>query len=172
MSVTHKAEQELTHWQYLKDRLLANCPELAEDESTLLDTLEGETDLHELCLWAIRQTEDDQDRVAGIDQRIQQLKERKERLKHRVEETRNAVASVMERAGVRKIEGADYTLSVRANKPSVLVTDETELPADYWREKITRSPDKTAIKQALDDGYTVPGAVLSNGSTGLTVRGK
>jgi ribosome-associated translation inhibitor RaiA len=172
MSVQHKLEQELTHYQYLKDRLIANCPELEDDEQALLDTLEGETSVNELCLKAIRQTEDDQDLIAGIDQRINQLKERKQRLQHRVEATRNAVASVMERAGIQKVQGADYTLSCRAIKPSVRIVNEDDLPEDYWREKVSRSPDKTTIKQALDDGYDVPGAALSNGGTGLTVRAK
>lgn len=43
---------------------------------------------------------------------------------------------------------------------AVTVFDEAALPAEYVAEKITKSPDKTAIKAAIKSGIEVPGAAL------------
>ena len=43
---------------------------------------------------------------------------------------------------------------------AVTVFDEAALPAEYVADKITKSPDKTAIKAAIKSGIEVPGAAL------------
>ena len=40
------------------------------------------------------------------------------------------------------------------------VLDEAAIPAAYMTEKVTRSPDKTAIKAAIKGGEDVPGVAL------------
>ena len=62
-----------------------------------------------------------------------------------------------------------HTAHVRAGSASVIVTDETQIPAEYWR---TPAPtvDKAALAKALKDGAQIPGAVLRNSEPGLTIR--
>ena len=43
---------------------------------------------------------------------------------------------------------------------AVNVLDEAAIPAAYMTEKVTRSPDKTAIKAAIKGGEAVPGVAL------------
>lgn len=43
---------------------------------------------------------------------------------------------------------------------AVAVLDEAVLPSEYIAEKITKSPDKAAIKAAIKSGIDVPGAAL------------
>ena len=43
---------------------------------------------------------------------------------------------------------------------AINVLDETAIPAAYMAEKVTRSPDKTAIKAAIKGGEAVPGVAL------------
>lgn len=43
---------------------------------------------------------------------------------------------------------------------AVAVLDEAVLPAEYIAEKITKTPDKAAIKAAIKSGIDVPGAAL------------
>lgn len=43
---------------------------------------------------------------------------------------------------------------------AVNVLDEAAIPSAYMTEKVTRSPDKTAIKAAIKGGEDVPGVAL------------
>ncbi len=49
------------------------------------------------------------------------------------------------------LKGNTNTLNVRTSD-AVVITDEAALPREYFTEKITRVPDKTAIKKALKAG--------------------
>ena len=52
------------------------------------------------------------------------------------------------------------TVKVRKCPPSVEITDEGAVPERFWREKVTRTIDKTHIKEELKSGEYVPGAAL------------
>ena len=57
-----------------------------------------------------------------------------------------------------KIKGDLFNVSVRNNAESVEILNESALPEDAF--KVTRTPDKTAIKEALKNGHDVDGATL------------
>lgn len=61
--------------------------------------------------------------------------------------------------GGEKFTADECVVSFRRSA-SVCVFDEQALPAAYITEKITRSPDKAAIKAAIKSGAEVPGAAL------------
>lgn len=66
----------------------------------------------------------------------------------------------MQGAGIKKIAGHAYTLSIRENE-SVAITAQVEtLPTVYRKEKITVEPDKIAIRNALKGGVEIPGCTL------------
>lgn len=162
-------QAELSTYQAMKERLLAEFPELAEDEHTLHDTLEGECSLHEALAAVIRSAEEDRSFVAALSIRMEELKQRQERLERRIESKRAIVADAMEKADVRKLECAECTISLRRLPDKVIVTDESQIPAEY----MVQPPPKvslSAIKAAMADGKEVPGAVKSNGGVGLTIR--
>ena len=56
-----------------------------------------------------------------------------------------------------QIKTAFVTISTRKSK-SVSITDESLLEADFWR--IKAEPNKTAIKEALESGQEVAGALI------------
>lgn len=58
-----------------------------------------------------------------------------------------------------KFETPKVKISFR-NSEAVEITDESEIPAEYMREKVQTAPDKTAIKEALKSNFNVPGAIL------------
>lgn len=62
-----------------------------------------------------------------------------------------------------------HTASIRAGSASVIVTDESAIPAEYMRQP-PPAPDKAALARALKNGAQIPGAVLRNGEPGLTIR--
>jgi hypothetical protein len=64
----------------------------------------------------------------------------------------------------------EATLSLREGLPSLTVTDETQIPVTYWREKVIRTLDKVALGDDLRAGRNVDGATLGNAQPVLTVR--
>lgn len=150
--------------------LLAQFPELAEDEQLRADSIEGETDAFEFLASLIRRIEDAKALSEGVQGRIQELTERASRFDRRQDAFRSLAFKIMQAADLQKAELPCATLLVRNVPPKVIVTDETRLPDILC--KITRAPDKKRIKELLDVGEAVPGCELSNGDTSLTIRVK
>lgn len=152
-------------------RLRARLAELTDDEETTRDTIEGETDLHEAIRGALLSIEDDQALVDGITARQADLTERGRRIKTRIDTKRSLVEEAMQAGSLTKLETDIATVSLRAIPPKVLITDEARLPQSYL---IPQPPkiDMASIKDALANSTPVPGAELSNGGVGITIRRK
>jgi hypothetical protein len=158
----------------LREELLRAYPGLIEDDQALSDTLEGISDFSDAVAAVVRSMDDDEMMIVGIKDRQSDLTARQQRHEARIASKRAALTLAMERAGEKKITAPDFTLSLTAVAPKVIVTDEGALPKDYLvqPEPPPPRPDKKLIKQALADGFEVPGATLSNGSTTITIRKK
>lgn len=168
----HLVSNAVNDWSRMRERLLLQYPDLADDFETLNDTLEGISDLPDLLIAVMRQADEAEMLITGIKSRIEELKARKDRLERRVEAIKGAVCHAMQQANLPKIEAADFTVSTRRIPPAVVVIDEEQIPISYMEEKVTRTPDKAAIKAWFEAGETVPGCAISNGGVGLTVRRK
>ena len=162
-----KLATEFSHHEYLKAQLREQFPEV--DEETLADTLEGETNLNTMLAEVIRTGLDDETMVAAINGRIASMKERALRLNDRANRKRNLVQHVMERAGLKKLTEPDMTVSLRATPAHVTITAIEIVPEEYFLPQPPKL-DKAAIKEALKGGAEVPGALLGNISTTLSVR--
>jgi len=162
-----KIGDELANYQRIKASLASEDL----DAQTLLDTLEGETELHEACLAVAESAQDDEDLARAISARIADLQARKSRLEAAAETKRNIILMAMERADLETVKGPLMTLSRRAVPPQLVVDQDSEIPTEFWR---TGDPklDRKALKDALEAGQVIPGARLSNGGIGLTVRVK
>ena len=158
---------ELQKWRRLADALASpDC-----DAETLLDVLEGETELYEaLVLVAERVLEIDAD-LDGIKAHLDRINARKDRLERTRETLRTVILRAMDMAGIPTIPSPLVTLSKGDTPPKVIITDEAQIPADFWKAQDPKL-DKAALKQALDEGREVPGAVLSNRGIKLTMRVK
>jgi hypothetical protein len=72
----------------------------------------------------------------------------------------------MEIAGIQKIECPWFVITLAQNPEAVTVDDESLIPRDYFKEiPATFHLDKALLKQAIKDGYAVPGAHLSRGTS-------
>lgn len=166
----HKLQQTVAQDKLLRDQLLARFGDaLADDEQALIDTLDGVSDFDGQALAVLRSAEDDEMLVTGIKERIEQLRARAERLTARAAAKREAVLLAMVETGRKKIEAPDCTVSVRATPASVVITDETAIPDDYLKPQPPKV-DKAAIRDALKQGASIPGAMLSNGGQSLGIR--
>ena len=142
---------------------------LLDDEEAWIASLESETNVSELLTTIVRRIEDTKALVIGTKDRFEELKERKDRFERRVDALRELAFKVMETAEVAKLELPEATLSLRAGTQQLVgEADPAELPDELC--KIYRSPDRTAIKEALKTGKMVPGFSLSNSQPSLTIR--
>lgn len=147
---------------------------IGDDEIALLrDSIEGETDIHELIALAVEQVMTDRALIAGIASHAKRLADRKARIEHRVDVMCAALASAFEAAVLKSVETPSGTITLKAKPQACIITDEQRIPSSYF---ITPDPklDKRALladlKAADKDGRTIPGATLSNGGTTIQIR--
>ena len=139
------------------------------DDDTLTDTLEGLSSLPEALASVVRAYLEDLDLAAALGMRIGELQARLARFEARAEKKRALVTLVMERAELRKLQEPDFTVSLRAVPPALVVSDETAIPAYYWKPQPAKL-DRKGLFASLNAGQAVPGAALGNGGTTISVR--
>jgi len=149
------------------ENLKLTHPELVDDNEAWLASLESQTDFNEVMTEVVRRIEDTKALLIGTKDRFEELSNRKQRFELRVEVLRDLAFKLMEAAELRKMELPEATLSIRSVAPSVIITDEENLPDIAC--KFERKPDKAKIKELLASGW-VAGAILSNGTKSLTIR--
>jgi hypothetical protein len=167
MSDAYVLPAETFKFNELKRRLLVDHPDL--DEETLNDTLEGATNLKEAIAAVIRSAIDDEALADALKSRFDTLKQRLNRIEDRAVAKRQAALHAMQAADMPKLLEPDFTASLRATGPSVIVMDEAAIPSPFWVEQRPKL-DKRALLGVLASGENVPGATLSNGHVTLSVR--
>lgn len=152
-------------YELVGDRLaLQNkLEELDFDAETIADTLEGDSlaiqAKIESYAFVIRNMEALPDAIKAEEKR---LAERRKAIEKRVESIKEWLFVNMQTAGISKIESPVFTISLQNNPVSVVIDDESIIPADYFVQPEPPVPalSKALIKQAIADGYTVAGAHL------------
>lgn len=148
--------------------LRVQFPQLADDEDLLIDVLEGETNFHDVIAVLAKEIKVSKGQVSGIKEVIKELKDRQSRYEAREEFARGLIHKLMEMAGVKKLTLPVATVNITNVAPSVVITDEDAIPDTFMR--IKKEPNKSAIKSAIEAGQSVSGAVMSNGSTTVSIR--
>ena len=72
---------------------------------------------------------------------------------------------------MKKITEPDFTVSLRPVPPSLVVTDEAEIPEEYWLPQPPKL-DRLGLLATLKRGKTAPGATLNNPQMTISVRTK
>jgi hypothetical protein len=160
---------EVHRYGLLRERLLQAFPQT--DDETIRDTLEGITTLTELIAEIIRSALIDESLQTGLRSRLDDMKERLSRLEQREVKKRQLALEAMSEVGLTKIEQPDFTLSLRAGPPSLIVITESDIPKDYWVPQPARL-NRQALLNELRRGAEVPGVQLSNIKPTRTVRTK
>lgn len=153
----------------LKEWLLSSDPEIADDETLLFDTLDGEGgNAMDVIRAVIRAHLEAKQNAEAADIRIANLRDRRDRLRRKAEAFREAARGAMDALELTRIPDPEFTAAIGHAQASVVVTDEGLLPDHCVR--IKREPDKSAIARMLKAGTQVPGAMLSNGTPTLVIR--
>ena len=153
-----------------KERLLQLDETIADDERLMLDLIDGEAEgdpfavIDRLVAAAVEAA--DLAELANV--RATELAERKARFSRRNERLRGVVLDMLEALGVTRLERAQYTASIGNGPAKVIVAEDAVLTDEYVR--ITRTPNKTAIGDALKTGEIIEGAVMSNPQPRLTLK--
>lgn len=164
--MSHRLIQETKAAEVLRDQIKAMA---GDDDQTIADMIEGETSIHELLEKVVEQIVNDEAMADSIGAVCKKLKERQDRIEKRISWFRTAAASAMEAAGIKKKESPFGTISLKDVPPSAVITDESKIPARYWKPQDPKI-DKKAIVEALKAKAEIPGAELSNGGQTVQIR--
>ena len=123
-------ESEFNRFSELRRRLIEADPEI--DETTLLDTLEGATNLHEALGEVIRSALDDEALADGLRLRLEAMRARLERIETTSARKREVALATMEEAGIEKILEPEFTISLRVQPPGLQITNEADIPEWFW----------------------------------------
>jgi hypothetical protein len=148
--------------------LLADYPQLAEDEELFRDTLEGNTRFNEIMDRLLGEMRDNEMLAEAAAQRIGKVRERQTRMTHRVQFYRGLMHRLLSLTGLKSVALGEAKISVCKLQDTVVIIDENVITDEYLIVK--KEPNKTAIKKALKEGKHVPGAALSNGGETIMVR--
>jgi DNA-binding transcriptional ArsR family regulator len=153
------------------EALLREHPDLNEDEDLLHDMLEGETDLFAALSSLATYVAATDALVASLNGTLSEFRDRKSRFETRVEVLREVMLKLLQTANLKRVELPEATLSQVRRQPQIVgEVDADALPDDLVR--IKREPNRTAIREALDNGRELPGLSLSNAAPGLMMKVK
>ena len=149
--------------QYLNNLFLAAIDEETGEikDSQVLNELETElknalTTKSAGIIKVIRQQESD---IEMVEAEIERLKAVKERRKKEIESFKHYIKYNMVQMDIKKIETPLGNLSLRQTTATDIY-DESALPKEFLKEKVTYTASKTDIKKALQAGKEVAGARL------------
>jgi hypothetical protein len=156
-------------------RLVANLKDqgAADDAELVADSIEGETSLLEAIEAALAEIDEEEVHIVGLKAKEEAFAERRRKKEAKVERVKALIeqAMMVTEQFSMKLPTATLTLAKRA--PSLIVTNEADIPVKFWIEQERPAPklDKKALLAALKDEQ-IPGASLDNGSVSLSVRRK
>lgn len=154
---------------YLRVQDMAGDPEI--DSQTLADTMEaieGELEIKaENYAKVMKNLEGD---IVAIKSEIDRLTSKKKAIENNIKNMKANLQSVMEATGKTKFKTELFSFGIQKNAPSVVIdTDINNLPPEFLK---FREPEvnKTAIKEAIQNGEDLSGYAHLDQSTSLRIR--
>src|SRR3954463_5757409 len=111
--------------------LIASLGDDAEDEVLKADMLEGETDALEIVRRLVRAALDAESMAAAANERIGDIIVRRDRFKQRAESARETVKQMLDALNIPKMQDPEFTVSLRAGPPKVIVTEPEKLAEEF-----------------------------------------
>src|SRR5712671_2727309 len=106
-----------------------------DDEETVHDTIEGETNLVEAVTEVIKAIREDEDHNAALKDYESQLETRRKRLEGHREAIRAAIQVALSTAEQDTIKTSFGTAFLADAGQKVMVTDESLIPSKFWKPK-------------------------------------
>lgn len=106
----------------------------------------------------------------SIDLAIADLKMQKTQLNKKQDQTQAELTNLLDSLGISKYETASYRFQPRNYMPKVEIEDKDLIPVKYQKERVTKSIDRIKMRQDMQNGVEIAGAVLKPvRSTKITV---
>ena len=140
------------HWQAVKDTLdglEGEFSDKAEQIGKLVSMLTRQADACELE--SVR------------------LKDRSRNLRIRADSVKGYLYNMMKRANMQRVDTDLFNINIR-KMPARVEVDEDLLPAEWTVSRMTYRPDKRAIKDALEQGVEIKGAILVQDAERLYIK--
>jgi hypothetical protein len=160
MIVLDSLHHSVRLYAMIKEQILFENKELFEDDKTLLDILEGLSDLNEQIAAIVRDAERAKAMAAALKIIIDDNVSRKQRFEAKAERLRSLALWAMQEATLPKVESPDMTISQMPGRAKVIITDDALVPDEFC--KIERTPKKNEIAEELKSGRFVGYAAFSN----------
>ncbi|NFF66791.1 siphovirus Gp157 family protein [Clostridium sporogenes] len=94
----------------------------------------------------------------GLKEEEKRLADRRKSLESRIVNLKQYAENSMKAIGLKKIKGKIFTLGIQKNAPSVEITEEENIPEQYFA--IEKKLVKKDILSALKEGIEIPGAAI------------
>jgi hypothetical protein len=166
MSDTYALSREIENAKILREQIIAAA---GDDPDFIRDGIEGETNLFEMIDRMVADDGEDEVLIEGLKEYELKIRSRRERIQQRKEVRRALLGTALDLAGVKKRECPGGTLSLRNVPPSVIVQEEADIPAQFFKPQPPKL-DKKALLDFMKNGNTVKGATLSNGSVTTSIK--
>lgn len=169
----YQQEQAIAMVDSIRERLLAEDPDIANDPELLRDMIDGETDAIDILRSFLRASIDADKMAEAAKNRASEIAQRAARFAKRKDAFRAAAFALMDVAGIRSVPEADFLARVQDGKSRIADSlDVNKLPDEYVEIEIVRKPKMGKILEDLLAGETIPGADLANGVPFLVVQSK
>jgi phosphoribosylaminoimidazole-succinocarboxamide synthase len=174
--MTHETQDLRREVAMTKEILRVVANETGDPE--IVECVVEETDFKRCVVRVAMLAKEKAAHVGALKALISEYQARIDRMEHAEERLRRVIAQAMQDVGMTKIAEPEMTISLRAGNQEVILQDTTadatmrEFFPAFVKEKVTYSFDKTAIRQALESGASVPFARLGNAAPVLSIRVK
>lgn len=136
--------------------------EMVENDGSLVEYLDGvQMQLQEKVNNIVRYSRNLELTAEMIDVEIKRLSELKSAYKNKSESLKDYISYSMKKNGIEKVETDIARLSFRKSQ-TVEIEDISKLPERFVVTKVSKTADKKAIKEALENGEAVEGARIDN----------
>lgn len=154
---------------YSKLQLLVENGEFTAED--IADTLEGiECELGDKLDAIMLYARNLEGQAKTLDEESKRLADRKKSFENQVKNLKKYALDCLLKSGLDKLKTTKNTFTARKGSTSVVIDNEDLLPNDLVQVQVVTTPDKKAIKEAIEKGKKVAGAHLEINERTLQVR--
>ncbi|MBA2796583.1 siphovirus Gp157 family protein [Streptococcus porcinus] len=147
---------------YELEGIYAQLESMELDDETFQDTLDSidfQNDLEKTIEYFAKMKANADAKAIALKSEKERFNEKEKKEKAKSDKYKEIINDAMKMSNKKKIETELFTISKR-NSKVVKIIDETKIPLEFMNEKITYTPMKKELKQAIESGQVVEGAEL------------